>query len=295
MKLGLIYPQNEIHGDPQAVRRIGTAAEAEGYAFLVAYDHVLGATHDREPKLNGPYTERDPFHDPLAMFAYLAAITTRIELVTGVLILPQRQTALVARQAADVDLLSGGRLRLGVGLGWNYVEYDALGQDFATRGKRLEEQVPLLRRLWSEPLVTFDGRFDHIDRAALVPRPERRIPVWLGGFADVALARGARIGDGFIFADGAADAFAQVAALRGHLAAAGRGEEPFGLQINMLAAKTPESVVETAMRWRDAGGTHAAVNTMGQGLGGQGLGDAAAHVDYARRVADALRGAGLLG
>jgi len=223
------------------------------------------------------------------MFAYLAAITSRIELVTGVLILPQRQTVLVARQAADVDLLSGERLRLGVGLGWNYVEYDALGQDFATRGRRLEEQVPLLRTLWREPLVTFAGRFDTIDRAALNPRPRRQIPVWLGGFADAALARAARIGDGFIFADGAADAFAQLATLRGYLAEERRDTELFGLQINMLAAKSPEAVVETARRWRDAGGSHAAVNTMGQGMT-----SAEAHVDYVKRVAEALEKDGLM-
>ena len=141
MKIGLIYPQTELGGDPVAVREIGLAAEALGFDHLLAYDHVLGATHDREPKLNGPYTEKQPFHDPLVMFGYLSAITRRIGFATGVLILPQRQTALVARQAADVALLSDDRLRLGVGLGWNYVEYEALRQDFASRGKRVSEQV----------------------------------------------------------------------------------------------------------------------------------------------------------
>ena len=220
MKIGAIYPQNALGGDPAAVREIGLAAERIGFDHLVAYDHVLGATHDREPRLNGPYTENDPFHDPFVMFGYLAAITNRIEFVTGVLILPQRQTALVARQAADVDLLSGQRLRLGVGIGWNYVEYDSLGEDFATRGKRVAEQVPLLRRLWSEPLVSFEGKFDRIDRAALVPRPPRPIPIWMGGFADVALRRAASIADGFIFADAAANAFGQLEALKVHLAKA---------------------------------------------------------------------------
>jgi len=288
MKTGIIYPQNELGGDPAAVRSFGLAAEEAGYAMLVAYDHVVGATHDREPKLGGPYTDRDPFHDPFVMFGYLAAITRQIELVTGVLILPQRQTALVARQAADVDLLSGGRLRLGVGIGWNYVEYDALGQDFSTRGKRVEEQIALLRRLWTEPLVQFEGRFDRIDRAALLPRPHRAIPLWLGGFADVALARAARIADGFIFAHGAADAFEQLGKLDGYLKDEGRSRDGFGLQINMLTAKTPEAVVDMALRWRDAGGTHAAVNTMGQGMT-----TADAHIDYLHRVRDALDAAGL--
>src|SRR6201996_2884514 len=157
VKIGVIYPQTDLRGDPVAVRRIGLSTERLGFDHLLGYDHVLGASHDREPKLSGPYTEKDPFHDPFVMFGYLAGITQRIELVTGILILPQRQTALVARQAADLDLLSGERFRLGVGIGWNYVEYDALGQNFGTRGKRIEEQVDLLRRLWSEPLVDFKG------------------------------------------------------------------------------------------------------------------------------------------
>ncbi|VWX53971.1 LLM class F420-dependent oxidoreductase [Novosphingobium sp. 9U] len=288
MKIGLIYPQNEL-GDPLAVRTIGLAAEELGYDHLLAYDHVLGASHDREPKLWGPYTEKHPFHDPFVMFAYLAGLTHRIELVSGVLILPQRQTALVARQAADLDLLSGERFRLGVGIGWNYVEYDALGQDFSTRGRRMAEQVPLLRRLWSEPLVTFEGEFDRIDRAATLPHPKRQIPIWMGGFADVALRRAARIADGFIFADGAADAFAQLATLDAALRDEGRDGAAFGKQCNMLRPKTPQDVADFALRWRDAGGTHASVNSMGMGFA-----DASAHVTWFETVAAALGGVGLM-
>src|SRR6185295_9430773 len=151
MDIGVVYPQIELGGDPTAVREIGRAVEDLGFDHLLAYDHVLGAVHtDRMPPLTGPYTERDPFHDPFVMFAYLAGLTERIQFATGVLILPQRQTALVARQAADVDLLSGGRLRLGVGVGWSHVEYEALGQNFRTRGAREEEQIDLLRRLFNE-------------------------------------------------------------------------------------------------------------------------------------------------
>ena len=146
MQIGVVYPQIELRGDPTAVRRIGRAVEDLGFDHLLAYDHVLGAVHaDRTPELTGPYTEHDPFHDPFVMFAYLAGITERLRFATGILILPQRQTALVARQAADVDLMSGGRLRLGVGVGWNHVEYQALGQDFHTRGARQEEQIQLLQ------------------------------------------------------------------------------------------------------------------------------------------------------
>jgi probable F420-dependent oxidoreductase len=289
VKIGVIYPQTELKGDPSAVRRIGLATEALGFDSLVAYDHVLGASHAREPKLNGPYDEHHPFHDPFVMFAYLAALTERIEFVTGVLILPQRQTVLVARQAADLDLLSGERLRLGAGIGWNYVEYDAMGEDFSRRGARLGEQVDLLRKLWSEPLTEFRGEFDRVDRAALNPRPKRRIPIWLGGFADIALRRAARIADGFICADGAADAFAQIARLRELLAQEGRALGEFGVQCNMLKAKTPGAVVETTLRWRDAGGTDAAFATMGQGLDTTDK-----HLDYIQRVADALKSAGLM-
>jgi len=287
MKLGVIYPQNGLGGDPAAVRAIALAAEAAGFDHFVAYDHVLGASHDREPKLTGPYTEKDPFHDPFVMFGYLAGLTNRIELVTGILILPQRQTALVARQAADVDLLSGGRLRLGVGIGWNYVEYDALGQDFSTRGRRMAEQVPLLRKLWSEKLVDFTGDFDRIDRATTLPRPTRMIPIWMGGFADVALRRAAKIADGFIFADGAADAFAQFDALKGHLSKEGRDPGKFGAQINMLRARTLVDIVSTAERWRDAGGTHAAINSMGMGFK-----TADEHIKWFESAAQALQRAG---
>ncbi len=289
MKIGVIYPQNELGGDPAAVRRIGIATEQLGFDHLLAYDHVLGATHDREPKLNGPYTEKHPFHDLFVMFGYLAALTGRIELITGVLILPQRQTALVARQAADVALLSDNRLKLGVGIGWNYVEYDALGEDFSTRGKRLEEQVDLLRRLWSEPLVTFEGRFDRIDRAALNPRPKQPIPIWVGGFADVALRRGAAIADGFIFADGAANAFEAAPKVLGYRREAGLPIDDYGLHINMLTAKSPNAVVETVARWADIGGTHASINTMGHGFT-----TTEQHVEFVERAADALQGAGML-
>ncbi len=289
MKIGIIYPQTELGGDPAAVREIGLATEEIGFDHLLTYDHVLGSPHDRESKPAGPYTDKHPFHDPFVMFAYLAAITRRIELVAGVLILPQRQTALVARQAADLDLLSGERFRLGVGIGWNHVEYEALGQDFTTRGKRVGEQVELLRKFWNEPLVTFAGQFDQIDRAALNPRPKRTIPIWMGGFAEVALRRAAKLADGFIFADGIADSVSLVPQMREFLSAEGRDPSGFGLHCNMLFAKDSAAVIERASQWRDVGGTHASVVTMG--LGFTTVGE---HIDYIRRVAMALSKAGLL-
>ena len=206
VEIGVTYPQIELGGDPAAVGEFGRAVEDLGFDHILAYDHVLGAVHaDRTPPLSGPYTERDPFHDPFVMFAYLAGITDRISFTTGILVLPQRPTALVARQATDVDLLSEGRLRLGVGIGWNYVEYEALGQDFHTRGARQEEQITLLRRLFTEPVVEFSGRFDRIDRASLVPKPTRSIPIWLGGSGEKSFDRAARLADGFIFFGGGID------------------------------------------------------------------------------------------
>ena len=183
MKIGVVYPQIELNGDPDSVRQIALATEELGFDHLLAYDHVVGAVHaDRDPKLMGPYNEQHPFHDPFVLFSHVAAITTRIELVTGVIILPQRQTALVAKQAAGVDLFSGERFRMGVGTGWNHVEYDALGQDFATRGKRCDEQIEYLRRLWTGEVLDWTGDFDRVERGNSLPAPKRQIPLWVGGF-----------------------------------------------------------------------------------------------------------------
>lgn len=280
MQIGATYPQTELGGDPDAVRRIGLAVEELGYDSLLAYDHVVGAEHaDREPELWGPYTEDDPFHCPLTMFSYLAAITDRIDFVTGVLILPQRQTALVAKQATDVDLLSGGRLRLGVGTGWNYVEYEALGEDFASRGPRLSEQIELLRRYWTETVFSFDGDFDRITRGNINVRPQRSIPIWLGGFSEPAFRRAGAAGDGFIYAgdvDHCAEGKARVAH---HLAANGRADVEFGHELVMLRARSVDATVETIQRWAEAGGTHASVVTMGMGLDSTD-----AHIDYLGQV-----------
>jgi probable F420-dependent oxidoreductase len=285
LAIGVVYPQTELHGDPEAVRRIGRAVEDLGFDHLSAYDHVLGAVHaDRHPPLTGPYTEHDPFHDPFVMFAYLAGITERIGFVTGVLILPQRQTALVARQATDVDLLSGGRLRLGVGIGWNSVEYEALGQDFHTRGARQEEQVTLLRRLFTESVVDFSGRFDRVDRAALVPKPARSIPIWLGGFSDAAFDRAARLADGFMFSsshtDESIDAWKQI---RDRVSAQGRSVDEFGGEL-VIRSRDVDQLAGDIDAWRNVGGSHVSVVTMGLGLS-----SIEAHLEYLASVATALR------
>jgi probable F420-dependent oxidoreductase len=286
MQIGVVYPQIEIGGDPRAVRQIGRAVEDLGFDHLSTYDHVLGAVHaNRTRPLLGPYTERDPFHDPFVMFSYLAGITERIGFTTGILVLPQRQTALVARQAADVDLLSGGRLRLGVGIGWNYVEYEALGQDFHTRGARQEEQIQLLRRLFTEPVVDFSGRFDRVDRASLMPKPARSIPIWLGGHGEAAFDRAARLADGFIFFGGTSE---QVVGdwirLRDRVSGHGRSVKDFGADWVVLSRAGLGELTAEIDAWREAGGTHVSVDTMGRGLD-----SVVGHIDYLASVAKALR------
>src|ERR1700761_7292906 len=234
LQIGAVYPQIELGGDPAAAREIGKGVEELGFDPLLAYEHVLGAVHsDRTPRLTGPYTEHDPFHDPLVMFAYLAGITERIQFATGILILPQRQTALVARQAADVDLFSGGRLRLGVGIGWNHVEYDGLEMSghFRRRGKRQEQQIALIRKLWEQAVVEHEDDDHRIDRAGILPRPKRRIPIWLGGFSQAAYDRAARIGDGFMFSGRTQTEAVQIKAkIEAKLAEHGRPRDSFGFE-----------------------------------------------------------------
>jgi len=272
MKIGAVYPQIELGGDPAALDKIGRTVESLGFDHLVMYDHVVGAVHEnRDPPLWGPYTDQDPFHDPLVAFGYLAGITKKIDLVTGILILPQRQTVLVAKQATDVDLLSGQRLRLGVGTGWNYVEYDSLGQDFKTRGARMTEQIQYLRQLWQEAPLTFKGEFDRMERANIVPRPKRQIPIYCGGFAEPAYARAAKLADGFIFA-GSLDKMTMPGwdRVRQLLKENGRKVDGFGaqwiVQENKGRGLKIDSVIDELKRWQDAGGTHASIVTMGMGF-----------------------------
>jgi probable F420-dependent oxidoreductase len=284
VEIGFVYPQTELHGDPAAVRAIGRATEELGFDYLTAYDHVLGATHDdREPPLWGPYTERDPFHDPFVMFAYLAGMTERIHFATGVLILPQRQTVLVAKQAADLDLLSGERLRLGVGVGWNWVEYDSLGQNFATRGRRADEQIGLLRRLWTEELIEWSGDYDAIDRATLIPRPNRSIPIWVGGFSEAAFRRGAAHGDGFMYAGTEDRVMGALAHVRSLVAEQPRETAAFGHDFVALRVGGADDAAAAAERWREAGGTHFSAVSMGLGFDSLD-----AHLDFMSAVAQRL-------
>jgi len=281
MKVGVSYPTREVAGDPDKIRKFIRAAEDIGFEHMMAYDHVLKTPHEgREPKLTGPYTEKDSFHDPFVLFGFAAGVTDKLEFVTGVMVLPQRQTVLLAQQAADVDLLSRERLRLGVGIGWNYVEYDALGQDFRTRAKRLEEQMGLLRQLWSTPIVSFEGRFDRIDRGGINPMPRRQIPLWMGGYSEPAYERGGRLADGFVFAASGDDAVAAWGRVKHHLAANGRSEAGFGSELLALFARDAREAAEHLKTWRDAGGSHGCVDTMGKGFGD----NIDAHIAYAAEV-----------
>lgn len=201
MKYGVSFPQKDIGNEPIVIRDFVQAAEALGFARMTFVDHVLGApvTARDDPSWAHGYTIESSFHEPMTLLAYIAGFTSKIGLVTANIILPQRQTVLVAKQAAEIDLLSGGRLTLGVGLGWNEVEYQALSMEFANRGKRVEEQVTLLRRLWTEDTVTFEGEWHRFDDAGLNPRPvQQPIPIWFGAVADVALRRAGKLGDGLL-------------------------------------------------------------------------------------------------
>jgi len=269
MRIGVVFPQTEIGSDPGAIRDYALAVEEMGYSHILAYDHVLGASTATRPGWRGPYTSETPFHEPFVLFGYLAGLIQRIELVTGVIILPQRQTALVAKQAAEVDVLSGGRLRLGVGIGWNAVEYEGLNENFSNRGARLEEQIAVLRALWSDTAITYQGRWHTIDHAGINPLPvQRPIPIWIGATADAALRRAARLADGwFPQRPPDAEARAMLERLRGYLREAGREEASFGIEPRLSIGETPESgwagFVE---QWRELGATHLGVNTMKAGL-----------------------------
>ncbi|MCZ6656141.1 MAG: LLM class F420-dependent oxidoreductase [Gammaproteobacteria bacterium] len=284
MNIGAVFPHLEIGNDPVVLRDWAQAAEALGYSHLLAYDHVLGAVHeDRKPKLTGPYTEESAFHEPFVLFGYFAACTERVELVTGVIILPQRQTALVAKQAAEVDILSGGRLRLGVGTGWNFVEYESLGKNFADRGRRQEEQIVVLRELWANPVIDYTGVDHRIERAGLKPLPGRQIPIWLGGFSEVAFRRAARMADGFIFAGGSANGLASLDRIRSYLDEAGRDADAFGAECMLNYTDGPGRWAEDIEAWRAAGADYVSMRAMGAGLSGP-----QAHIDALREYWEAV-------
>jgi len=291
MRIGAVFPQTEIGSDPGVIREYVTAVEAMGFDHLVIYDHVVGASVAHRPDWRGSYNSEDMFHEPFVLFGYLAALTTRLELVTGVIILPQRQTVLVAKQAAEVDTLSGGRMRLGVGIGWNEVEYEALGEDFHTRGRRLEEQIEMLRALWTQPVMTYKGKWHTITEAGINPLPVRRpIPIWLGGAAEVVMKRIGRLGDGWMPQMPPNDRARElVAQLRDYTRAAGRPEDAVGIESRLGLGQIHDEAgwAGFARGWRELGATHLDLNTMGAGFTAIGQ-----HLDALRNAKAVVENAG---
>jgi probable F420-dependent oxidoreductase len=270
MQIGVVFPQTEIPSDPAAIRTYATGVEAMGYAHLLAYDHVLGADPEVHTGWNGPYDIDTTFHEPFVLFGHLAAVTT-LELVTGIIILPQRETALVAKQAAEVDLLTGGRFRLGVGIGWNRVEYEALGKDFSTRGVRSGRQVELMRRLWTERTVDHEADGEKLVGAGLAPLPvQRPIPVWFGAASPPAYRRAGRLGDGWFPQVPPGHGLEEARAIvEGAAEEAGRDPATLGMEGRVSWGPDGlEQALDHVGRWRDAGATHLSVNTMRAGLAG---------------------------
>ena len=289
MRLGVVFPQTEIGSDPAVIRDYAQAAESAGYDHLLVFDHVLGGKLERFDKLGRrpPYTDESPFHEVFVLFGYLGACTQRLELVTGIVILPQRQTALVAKQAAAVDVLTGGRLRLGIGIGWNHVEYEALNEDFHTRGRRVSEQIAVMRKLWTEPVVTFEGVYHHLDRAGINPLPvQRPIPIWIGASAEPALRRAARLADGFFPQRPLEGGWpATMERMREWVGEAGRDWMAFGVEQRIdVAAGSPDEWRAAADEWSTLGATHISLVTAGAALAGPD-----AHVERLREAREALR------
>ena len=285
MQIGVVFPQTELGGDPGAARAYAQGVEALGYGHVLCYDHVVGADTEVHKDWKGPYDLHTTFHEPFVLFGFLAACTA-LELVTGIIILPQRQTALVAKQAAEVDLLTGGHFRLGVGLGWNAVEYEALGKEFSNRGARIDEQVELLRALWSKQSVTFHGAHETVTGAGLAPLPvQRPIPVWFGAQSAPAYRRVGRLADGWFPQVPPGERLDEARALV-EQSARDAGRDPSSLGMEGRVSWGPEGLdklVGHVEKWRAAGASHVSINTMGAGLVGVD-----GHLEALRRAIGAI-------
>jgi probable F420-dependent oxidoreductase len=276
VKLGVVFPQGELPPDPVAIRDFAQAVEGLGFEYLTVYELVVDTRSDQSPAA---------WQEPFTLLSYLAASTRTLELATGIVVLPSRQTVLVAKQAAQLDLLSEGRLRLGVSVGWNQTEYLAMGADFKRRGEKMDEQITLLRRLWTEPFVTFQSEYHSLDGVGIYPRPiQRPIPIWIGGYADAVLRRVARIGDGWL-AHGLSPetAHEDLERLYRYVEEAGRKREEVGLNIVGVEIDKPQDWGELVQKWRDAGATHLDVVTREAGL--QTVQD---HIDLIRNFKGAV-------
>ena len=285
MRLGAVFPQTEIGTDPAVIRDYAQTVEGLGYTHLIIFDHVILTA--ARPGEQTYYTAEKQLHEPFVLYGFLAAVTRTLELATGIVILPQRQTVLVAKQAAEVDVLSGGRMRLGVASGWNPVEFQGLNEDFHTRGRRLDEQIEVLRALWRDPVITYSGRWHHIENAGINPRPVRHdIPIWIGGHSDAAIRRTARLGNGWLPQIKPDErAAAQVQQLRQYTRDDGRPEDAVAIEGRLTISQAPEEAqwAPFAEGWQALGATYFTVSTMGLHLP-----DIEAHLEQLRRVKAAL-------
>ena len=272
MRLGAIFPQTEIGSDPSAVKDFAQAAEDLGYDHILVFDHVLGADQTKRDVWDRPYNKDDMFHEPFVMFGYLGAITEKIEFTTGVLILGQRQTGLVAKQAAELDILSNGRLRLGVGVGWNHVEFEALNTEFTNRGARIEEQVSVLRELWTKELINFTGNWHQLNEVGINPLPiQRPIPIWFGGATNSVMERIGKMGDGWIYPGYSPFPDIQskimLDSIKKSANQADRSISQIGIEKILSESEKPENGwADSAQSWIGYGATHLSINTMGANL-----------------------------
>lgn len=291
MQIGAVFPQTEIGSDPIVIRDFAQALEDMGFGHMVAYDHVLGADISNRPDWPGPYTYKHAFHEPMTLFSYLAGLTKKLQFATGIIILPQRQTALVGKQAANVDVFTGGRLRMGFGIGWNPVEYEALDVPMKDLGSRMEEQIDYLRHLWTEEVFTFEGKYHEHHAAGLNPMPvQRPIPVWLGGMSDAAMNRAARMADGWMPALPAEMAQDKIGTFREAIVKAGRDPSTVGVENIIFAGatvggpiRTAEDVVSDYHLWKNAGASHISIHTMTANLG-----NADGHLAFLRNVIESI-------
>lgn len=272
MQIGIVFPQTEIGSDPGGIKAFGQAAESLGYSHITTYEHVVGANLENRENWKGPYSVTSEFHEPFVLFGYLAAATENLGFATSILILPQRQTVLVAKQAAALDILSGGKFRLGIGTGWNEVEYESLNEDFKSRGRRSEEQIEVMRALWSNQVVDYKGEWHSIPDAGIAPLPvQQPIPVWLGGGAtNVVLRRIARLADGWMPQWQPTDeSLAELDRVRGMVKEFGRAPSELGLEGRLaLKADESDSWADRTEAWNSAGANYMSIVTMDDGLRG---------------------------
>ena len=263
MKLGVTFPQNIIGGDPVLVRDFAQTVEGLGYSHIVAYDHVLGVNPEAYPNWKGPYTSQDLFHDPFTLFSFMAGFTDKIEFSPQIVILPQRQAVLVAKQAASLDVLSNGRLRLGIGIGWNHVEYIALDENFKNRGKRSEEQIAVMKALWADPHVVFEGKYHTLPDVGINPLPTKVLEVWLGGGVEATYDRIGRLGDGWLnIYVSANEAQSALDKIQASAEKAGRDPKQIGLECWLGCSGSPEEWRAEIEAWKEKGATHLTLNTI---------------------------------